>query len=446
MIEIFQSVSNREWASAFWLFVAIVVVGFYKPARTPLKDVLKAFFQPVIIVPLILAGFYAGGEIYLLDRLGFWSLTNLKSSILWLVTFAFVAMFELVSIKDRKSGMRQVAREIFTITAVFLFVTELQSFSLVVELLALPFVTLLALMAGFAKHKPEHAAVAKLFGCIVAIVGFSYFGFSVAETIEKWDETATWATALDFLLPVFLSVGFLPFLWIWQIYVVYSDTFTTLSIFGIEKKLVPYGRWLALTRIRSDFDLLERWRKNIQSTQPRTKAELKHCLVTLKALREREASPPVVTPDDGWSPYLAMQFMTDMGYDTGYYHHSFDEEWYASTQPREFGDGSIFKDNIAYYVEGTESAATTLKLKLNVNDPANAKEAEDMFIMGSLHLLEQAVSLDAVERLKVKVAGLIDFTNNIPFGFVSLARSDFIGGIKGGYSRTFQITRGTEHG
>lgn len=446
MIEIFQSFSNREWASAFWLGVLIAVIASYKPARAPLKDLLKTFFQPVIVVPLILAGFYTAGEIYLLDRIGWWSLTNLKSSILWLVTFAFVAMFELASIKNRKSGMGKVTREILTITSLFLFVTELHSFSLAIELLTLPVVTLLALMAEFAKHKPEHSAAAKALGCIVAIIGFSYFGFSFAETIEKWDETATWATALDFLLPILLSVGFLPFLWVWQIYVVYSDTFVTLSIYGIEEELVPYGRWLALTRIGNDFDLLERWRKSIQSTRPKTKAELKHSLMALKVLRERETAPPVVAPDDGWSPYLAMQFMADMGYDTGYYHHGFDEEWYASTPPREIGDSPIFKNNIAYYVEGSEHAATALKLKLNVNDPAKAKEAEDMFVVGSLHLLEQAISFDAAERLKVKVAGLSDFVDVIPYGSVSLSRSDFIGGIEGGYSRTFQITRGAKDG
>jgi hypothetical protein len=104
-----------------------------------------------------------------------------------------------------------------------------------------------------------------------------------------------------------------------------------------------------------------------------------------------------------------MQFMADLGVETGHYHHSFDGEWFASSPMREFGNGAIWRNNIAYYIDGSEQAANTLKIKLNVNDPSAAREAEDMFVLHSLHLLEQAVSLDAVERLKGLLASLDDF-------------------------------------
>ena len=127
-----------------------------------------------------------------------------------------------------------------------------------------------------------------------------------------------------------------------------------------------------------------------------------------------------------------MQFMTDLGVDTGYYSHSFDDDWFASSPMREIGDGYIFRNNLAYYIDGSELAATALKIKLNVNDPANCSEAEDMFILHAIHLLEQAVSFDAVERLKSQIASLGAFEADIPFGFVTLTREEFTGGIKSG--------------
>ena len=72
----------------------------------------------------------------------------------------------------------------------------------------------------------------------------------------------------------------------------------------------------------------------------------------------------------------------------------------------------------------------------------NCDEAEDMFILHSMHLLEQAVSLDAVERLKLRIAALDQFQVDIPFGSVSLTREEFVGGIEGGYSRYFEVKRG----
>ncbi len=446
MNEVIESVSNREWAYAFWLCVIVIAVIFYKPVRGSLKNLAGTFFQPVIIAPLLLAGIYAAGEIYLLDSIGWWSLAHLKSTILWLVTFAFVAMFEMDSIRKRKIGMDKVARDIFAITSIFLFITELHSFSLIVELIALPVVTFFALMGEVAKRKPEHAPVVKFCGCIMAVIGLGYLGFSVVETIDKWTETATWETALDFLLPILLSVGFLPFLYAWRLYVIYSDAFATMGVAGIDKKLVPYARWLAITRIRGDVETLERWRKAIMVSRPKTKSELKHSLTALFALKEREDSPPAVPASQGWSPYIAMKFMSDLGYDTGHYHNSFDDEWHASSPMREFGGDPIWKNNIAYYAEGNEHATTTIKLKLNINDPDSPDEAEQMFIIACMHLLEQAVSLDAVERVKMNIVALGPFAADIPFGSVTMTRDDFIGGIEGGYSRTFCISRGSPDG
>jgi Family of unknown function (DUF6118) len=52
----------------------------------------------MIVGPLLLAAVYAAGEIFLLWRLVWWSIANAKSTVLWLITFAFVGMFEITSI------------------------------------------------------------------------------------------------------------------------------------------------------------------------------------------------------------------------------------------------------------------------------------------------------------------------------------------------------------
>src|SRR3546814_6666208 len=154
--------------------------------------------------------------------------------------------------------------------------------------------------------------------------------------------------------------------------------FATIGIFGIDKRLVPYARWLAITRIRGNIVLLDRWRKALQNSRPANKAELKHSLDALLALTLREKSPPTVHPKDGWSPYLAMQFMADLGVETGHYHRSYDDEWFASSPMREFGNDAIWRNNVAYYIEGSENAASVLKIKIHIYDPEHSGEAADM--------------------------------------------------------------------
>lgn len=445
MNEIIQSISNREWAALLWFAAFLVVINVKADIRASFAEVLRALFQPMIVGPLMLAAIYAGGEISVLWLMNWWSIANLKSTVLWLVTFAFVSMFEIASIKDHAIGLSKIARDIITVTTMFLFITELHSFSLLVEIVALPVLTFLVLLSEFAKLKPEHATVSKLLGTIVGLIGIGYFAFSVWATAAKFAETATWANALEFLIPIALSFGFLPFLYVWRVWVVYNSTFTTMSICGLPDGLIPYARWLALTRIGGNLELLERWRKAILVARPDNKAELKHSLTALRSLVEREMSPPIVQACDGWSPYLAMQFMANYGIETGHYSHGFDDEWFASSPMREFGDGVIWKNNIAYYIEGDGNAAAMLKLKLNVNDLASSHEAEDMFMIYCLNLLEQAVSLDAAERLKMLVVRLEDFEADIPFGSVRMTRDEWVKGIPGGYSRKFEIVRGVRN-
>jgi hypothetical protein len=436
------TVNTREAATAFWLAIATALVVFHRSMRPSAMGVLKALAKPLLLAPLAIAALYAAAEIWALQRLGLWSEINLKTTILWVVTFAFVTMFEVATAKDRRASLGKITRDVVSVTAVLVFITGLYTFPLFVELITLPLVALIVLTGEVAKHKPEHAAVARLLGCMTTALGFSYFGFSLLKTLEQWQKAATWTTVSEFVIPVLLSLGFLPFLYGWRTYVAYNSMFTTIGIFGIESHLVPSARWLAMTRIRGDIVLLDRWRQSLQTSRPSNKAELKHSLDALRALTKREKSPPTVQPKDGWSPYLAMQFMADLGVDTGHYHSSFDDEWFASSPMREFGTGAIWRSNIAFYIEGSELAATTLKIKLNVNDPGEAREADDMFIVHALHLLEQAISLDAVERLHSLVALLDDFEADIPFGKVTLKREAFVGGIPGGYSRIFSVRRG----
>jgi len=442
MNAVIASFTTREIASAIWLVVLLVVVLIQRPTKERLGGVFKALFQPILLVPLAIGAAYATAEIYLLERLGWWSVANLKTTIVWLFTFTFITMFEVATAKTRKAGLGKITAEILSVAGILTFITELYSFPLWVEVVALPFVTVVALMGMMANHKPEHAQVARLMGCLSSLIGLSYISFSIWKTYQLWSETATLANALELAIPLLLSLGFIPFLYAWRAYVAYSNVFAAISIFGIDEGLLPYARWLAVTRVWGDLELLERWRKAIQAARPGNRAELKHSLDALLALKEREAAPPVVQPKDGWSPYLAMQFLADYGVETGHYHQSIDDEWFASSPMREIGGGPNLPNNLAYYIEGTEHTATVLKVKLNINNPEEASEPEDLFILLAMHLLEQAISVSAVERLKMRIAKLETFDAKIPYGRISLRCEDFIGGIKGGYSRRFEIKRG----
>lgn len=239
MQAVLDSVNTREVAATAWLVVLAVYVFVSKSTRPSAMGVLTAFFKPVLIVPLVIAALYAAAEIMVLHRWGLWSAANLKTTVLWLVTFAFVTMFEVATAKDRPASVAKITRDVVSVTAVLVFVTGLHAFSLIVELIALPVVTLIVLTGESAKRQAEHAQVARLLGCMTSAIGFSYLGFSLFRTAEQWQKATTWATASEFVVPILLSLGFLPFLYGWRTYVAYNSMFTTIRIFGIDSRLAP---------------------------------------------------------------------------------------------------------------------------------------------------------------------------------------------------------------
>jgi hypothetical protein len=309
-----------------------------------------------------------------------------------------------------------VTSDLFTITSLFIFITELQSFPLLVEIILFPMLFYIGIISALAKMKPEHAFLSKLIDGFLVIIGLTYFSWSLWISVVKFQETATWANALEYIIPLSLSLGFLPFLFLWRIFIVYQSAFVAISHFSLDKKLVPYAKWLALIYIRHDIQLLDRWRQSIVKSPPKNKSDLKYSLMKLKHLIKREESPPpFVEPHKGWSPYLATDFMIDFGLKTGYYNQLFDDEWFAYSSMQEVGNGEILKNNIAYYIEGNEYVVNVLKLKLNINNPITAEEAEEIFSIYCIHLIRHAVNIEAAERIKIKISALEDFEERIPY-------------------------------
>lgn len=137
---IINSISVREIASAIWLAVFVAFVLINRTTRNSAGALMKVLFRTALMIPLLMAALYATAEIFLLKYIGWWSLANLKTNILWLMTLAFVTMFEVATVKNRKAGLGKITAEILTVAILVTFIAELYSFPLIIELIAMPLV------------------------------------------------------------------------------------------------------------------------------------------------------------------------------------------------------------------------------------------------------------------------------------------------------------------
>ncbi|MGO4129537.1 hypothetical protein AB4Z01_34435 [Inquilinus sp. YAF38] len=429
--------SNREIAGYIWLALFLGATALNRGVRAAFIDLLRMFFKPLILIPLGLAGVYISAWVVVFAYVGIWTTTNLKTTILWALSFAFATMFDINRVSEDRTFFTKAVREAFAITGVLTFMVEFYSFSLPVELIAVPLLTLLGTI-HIAAGKPEHAQVKRLTGGLLAVIGLSYLGYSFYRTALDLKAFATLDNIREFGLPILLTLFFLPFLYALVVYVVYERSFVGLMWAIPDSKLRKRAKWQAILAFGPKLDLLQRWVASVQRFNPTNLAALRRSYHEIQVSAQREANPPAVASESGWSPYLAKDFLKEKGLPTRPYHRSHEDEWFAGSNYLEIGEGFGHKNNIAYYLNGNEHTATELKLKLNINTSDARDDAERRFREIGLTLLLTAMGREPDHTI---IDGINADSFNIQVGMrrIDLETHVWQGGIPGGYSRSLTI-------
>lgn len=388
-----EVLSNREWALVFWitvLFAYILVAKNMDSAREALKAIISAFFVRQILSVLFLMLMYMGVMIYALSEQGLWDSQQIKNTIIWCASIGLMSLFKMQSIKEGSSFFKHLVLDSLKLVAILEFVVGVYPFNFFVEIVLIPILTIIGAMIAIAESDDKHQLVKKILDSVLAIFGVIVISYTIFMLFTEFDGIAKKQTVYDFLIPPLLTLLYLPFIFFMVVYTSYQQVIIRINYF-INKPILKYLAIIySIIVFNFRIKALERWATSLAFSDTDTHKgiinSIKHVLKILKS----EKRPPIVLADEGWSPYIAKEFLTNEGFKTGYYNKSFDE-WYSSSPMIEFGNGLI-PDNIAYYVEGSEKVANRLKLKLNVNDSNCAEEAHQELLQASKNLFNEAVN------------------------------------------------------
>jgi len=432
-----MELNNREIATLIWGALAVCFFALKPNVRAAMGDVLGALFQPILVKVLGTATLWIGLSVALMERQGLWSLDNLKTTIVWSVTFAFVTMVDVKKI-DQPDFTKSIVRDIFNATAIVVFIAEFATFNLLGELILVPCLVFLGLLRGVAASKSEFHPLQKILDGLAVFVGISILSYSLWQIAVEFSAFARLSTALEFTIPIILSFLFLPFIFLFGLYMAYERAFTSFHFSIPNSNLRAYARWKGLFAFRSDLEALDRWRAQLVRVRPTTRNELDETISVIKATKRREESPPSVDPQDGWSPYAAKDFLKSDGLITSAYQDLGEGDWSCSSPLLDIDDG-LLPNRLSYYVSGDILAAKQLCIKLYINNPARSWEAEKRFRDIALRLLEKAGLGDQtplLSKLSFQPDQLDGGTNTYT---MTLRRENWQGGIPGGYDRTLTI-------
>jgi hypothetical protein len=171
--------NTREMSIAFWLLIVIGIFLSNAKFRTSIPGLLKAFFTKKLFLPFLLMLFYIFVMIVVFERIRFWDTTALKDTFLWFFGVAFVLFVNLNNAATDEKFFSKIIIGFISVIVIFEFIVNLYTFHIFIELVLVPFTTILVLMSKVAELKPEHKQVKKVFDFILAIIGIVVIIFTI---------------------------------------------------------------------------------------------------------------------------------------------------------------------------------------------------------------------------------------------------------------------------
>ncbi|TSA24392.1 hypothetical protein D4R71_07135 [bacterium] len=388
--------NNRELALTIWIIVFIIFSLLWlkmEEVRKSFKRLLKAFFVKKIISSLVLMVIYIVIVVIVLYKLNLWEFHQLKNTIFWSVSIGAMNLLRISAVKKDPQFFKNSILDNLKLIAFIQLITGYYTFNLFVELLLVPFILILSLTSIIAKRERKLQGLGKFIDKIMALFGLILILYSTYMLIAHLSEFTTKQTMCDFYTPPLLTLLYFPFIYIMIIFITYEEVFIRMQFFIKNVKLRRYAKLCLIFNFKLRIKLIDRWASTLQFQDNSSREEIKASVKQIFKMVSVEKNPPAVLIKEGWSPYLAKQFLESEGLQTGYYHPISQKEWFACSNSIKCNNDLICND-IIYYVDGNETIARSLELVMSIYSVKSALVAHNKLLSCTRTLLKNALDVE----------------------------------------------------
>lgn len=230
---------------------------FMKSVRSSVFGLIKMLFQKTFLKIYFLLGVYLFFLLYALFKTTIWYIDYLKDFIFWLFTVGFVLIFKSIEIKDTKY-FKNILQESIKWTAIIEFLINFYSFNFIVEFLMFPILVLIATTQAYAALDKKNIQVSKLLTNILSIIGFVFIGISLYKTVTGFDKFFSVNSLRIFILPIILTILFIPFIYFLSLYTIYESYFVRLDFMTVKKDKVKIVKKLIRLKANLNINRLNR--------------------------------------------------------------------------------------------------------------------------------------------------------------------------------------------
>jgi len=422
-----MEINNREYAVIIYTLILFLFFFTKRNIRELLFEMLRLFMHRKILYPLMMAAGWVMVCITVLNNLGIWSINNLKTTIVWSITFAFASLFEIKKVEEEKYFFKKQVKNTLSITVILIFIMELQTFSFISEMIILPIITFLSLLIVVGDIKEETKKVSTIIKYVLSIFVIFYFIHSLYISLQSPSETFSKNNLTEFLTPITLSLMFLPFVYIFYLAQAYETAFASLEFRFDNKEILKKAKLLIIMKFRNDVNnmrILIRELNHINNID-----ELNDKIHEIKERIKNQSDASINRQYGTWSPLIAKNLLSKIGLVTNDYHPS-EDEWWAYSPMIEIGEGEIIKDNIAFYIYGNQNSVKKFKIRSHINNLPISNITLDFLKLACTKLISQAAP-----EINVDIDNLVNHSKDMKIEQsnyrISVTKENFEGSIKG---------------
>jgi hypothetical protein len=271
---------NREIALLVWLSIGLIWLLSYRQMHASLWGLVKSVLKLRLVVGFLLMLCYVTSCVLLLWHLDIWNQGSLKPTLLWGFSAALVMVWKVVSDGTSPTKFfRQAVWGGIKVSLLLEFVVQLYVLPLLFEMFFIPIAVIIVTLLAYCEMNPQHESVKRLLNRMLATFGFIILGYAIYRLGAGFSEFWQISTVLSFLLPIVLTVLFVPFLWLVAVAVAYENVFCRLRFFVEDPKLQAFVRRQMYWNFGLRFNEVNRWWTVYMRERPQTKNEFKDTMI-----------------------------------------------------------------------------------------------------------------------------------------------------------------------
>ena len=435
--------TNREWAIVIWTLILVIYPLITPKIRETAKSCISCFFSKPLMKVWCAMIIYTITIVYILFHWHIWDFTQTKSTIIWFFAVGFPYIFKIDAIKDRSTSFKELALENFKLAVIVEFVVGFYPFGILVELVLVPLAILLTVATAASKSNENYRALHKFSNSLTTLLGFVIMFHVIYMMVTNFDNFATKQTLLDFAIPLLLTLLFLPFVFLTAVYVAYEEAFMQINLLIKNPCLNWVTKICSFLLFNLNIHRLRRWLIILHISDLTSKGGIYNSFKKIFRIRKLEKTRGNIPIQDGWSPYVAKDFLINEGIKTRDYNPLYEEEWLSCSNMISLDEG-LPSNNIAYYVQGSDLAAKSLKLILNVNNRSESKNSHEKLLTLVKSLYEKATKISLPNDLENAVTDGIKWEKIYDNFKVVLSKEEWPSG--NGYNINFAISNNKSSG